>query len=306
MRQATSAMHRARERPHDRVEFYTAQITRTAAERFRLESDLRRALRGDPEGELELHYQPQVSVRTGEIVGVEALVRWRHPELGLLPPSRFVPLAEQSGLVEGIGAWVLRTACRQASDWIHDGLPPLRVAVNLSAQEISSSPLADRIAAVLLETGLAPDRLEIEITESTLMTNLDEAVRILESVKALGVTIALDDFGTGYSSLNYLRRLPIDRLKLDGSFICQIAHDKTAQAITRAAIELGHGLQAELVAEGVEQREQLDFLRTSGCDSYQGHLFSAALPPAELLSLLRTAPTCRPRADAASGKSDDR
>ena len=284
MERATSAKVRARKQGRGSLQFYTADLTRAAAERFRLESGLRQALLRD---ELVLHFQPQVSVRTGGIVGVEALLRWRHPELGLIPPGTFIPLAEDTGLIEGIGAWVMREACRQVRGWMAEGLSVLRVAVNISAQEISALPLTDRVAAVLDETGLDPSLLEIEITEGSMMANLEVAVSTLKAVKALGVTLALDDFGTGYSSLSYLRRFPIDRLKLDGSFIRQIAHDETDQAIARAAIELGHGLNLGVVAEGVETPAQLEVLRSHGCDDYQGHLFAAALPPEELGDLLR-------------------
>lgn len=283
MRQAATAMHRAREHAHGRLQFYTAELTRAAVERSHLESALRRAVRSN---ELALHYQPQVSIRTGEVVGLEALVRWFHPELGLILPAQFLPLAEESGLAAGIGEWVMRSACRQASRWMAEGLPPLRTAVNLTAEEIAMPALAEQIAGVLDETGLEPGLLEIEITEGSVMVDLDAAVGSLEAIKALGVTIALDDFGTGYSSLNHVRHFPIDRLKLDCSFVSQIAHDEAAQAIARAAIALGHGLRVELVAEGVESPEQLDFLRASDCDTYQGHLFAAALPPDEIAPLL--------------------
>ena len=277
-------MCRARKEGYSSLQFYTAELTRTAEERFRLESALRQALRRD---EFVLHFQPQVSVQTGGIVGVEALLRWHHPELGLVAPGSFVPLAEDTGLIEGIGAWVMREACRQVRGWMAEGLPALRVAVNLSGREISALPLTERIAATLCETGLDPSLLELEITEGSMMANLEAAVGALNAVKALGVTLALDDFGTGYSSLNYLRRFPIDRLKLDASFIRQIAHDEIDQAIARAAIELGHGLKLGVVAEGVETPAQLEVLRTNGCDAYQGHLFAAPLPPEELGALLR-------------------
>jgi EAL domain-containing protein (putative c-di-GMP-specific phosphodiesterase class I) len=284
MNNAASALQRAKRQGRGSLQFYTFELTRTAVAHFHLESDLRQALRGD---ELVLHFQPQVSVRSGAIVGGEALLRWRHPEQGLLLPGRFIPLAEDTGLVEGVGAWVLREACRQVRRWMAEGLPSLRVAVNLSAREISSSTLKERIAATLAETGLDPGQLELEITESSVMAHLEAAVGTLRAVKTLGVTIALDDFGTGYSSLNHLRRFPLDRLKLDGSFIRQIGHDETAQAIAHAVIELGHGLRLGVVAEGVETSAQLEFLRAHGCDAYQGHLFAAALPPEEFAERLR-------------------
>ncbi len=284
VKQATSAMHRAKGQARGSLEFYTAELTRSAVERFRLECDLRQALSGN---ELLVHYQPQVSISTGQIVGIEALVRWRHADLGLVPPAQLIQLAEEVGLVERLDAWVMRAACRQVRAWMAAGLPALRVAVNLSGREISASTLTARIAAILLETGLDARLLEVEITEGSLIANFGAALEALEAVKAMGVTIALDDFGTGYSSLNYLRRFPIDRLKLDGSFVRQVADDPTSQALARAAIELGHGLRLGVVAEGVETPEQLEFLRATGCDVYQGHLFSAAVPPEELALLLR-------------------
>lgn len=284
MEAAASAMDYAREQARGSVQFYSAELTRAKTDRFRMESELRRAIHSD---ELVLHFQPQVSVWSGRIVGVEALVRWRHPELGLILPSRFLPLAESTGLVVEIGAWVLGEACRQVCRWMAEGLPALRVAVNLSAQEISATPLADVIAATLAETGLDPAQLEVEITEASVMANLERAVVTLCAVKSLGVTIALDDFGTGHSSLNYLRRFPIDRLKLDGSFICQVADLETDRAVAHAAIELGHAFKLGVVAEGVETPGQLRFLSASGCDTYQGHLFAAALPPDGLASILR-------------------
>ena len=284
MQQAASAMHCAKRQVRGRPQFYTAELTRAAVERCRLESDLRKALRDD---EFVLHFQPQVSVQTGEIVGVEALLRWRHPSVGLVFPDQFIPAAEDTGLIQGIGAWVMRTACSQVRRWMAEGLPSVRVAVNLSAREIFASPLTERTAATLAETGLDPTLLELEITESSVMADLDAGVEALRAVKALGVTIALDDFGTGYSSLNYLRRFPLDRLKLDGSFVRQIADDETAEAIAHAAIEVGHGLRLAVCAEGVETPTQLGVLRSNGCDAYQGHLFAAALPPDDFANLLR-------------------
>ncbi len=284
MDQAAVALRCAKQHGRGSLQFYTTELASAAADRFRLESDLRRALQCD---EFVLHYQPQLSIGTGEIVGVEALIRWRHPENGLVFPAQFIPFAEDMGLADKIGAWVLGAACRQVRDWMVEGLPAVRVAVNLSAQEISALPLAERIAATLTETGLDPSLLEIEITEGSMMANLETAISTLKAVRALGVTLALDDFGTGYSSLNHLRRFPIDRLKLDSSFIRQIADDTTDQAVASAVIGLGHGLRLGVLAEGVETPAQLEVLRGSGCDAYQGHLFAAALEPVEFAALLR-------------------
>ncbi len=284
IKHAANAMHRARGQANGSVHFYTAELTRAAVDRFQLERDLRQAV---VRNELVLHFQPQVSVRLGRIVGVEALVRWHRPSNGFVLPGEFIPLAEQSGLIEELGDWVLRNACFQVRDWMASGLPPLRMAVNLSAREISAPDLVPRIRAALESSGIDPGLLELEVTESAVMSNPEAAVVTLEAVKALGVTVALDDFGAAYSSLNYIRHLPFDRLKLDGSFMRDLAGDATCQAITRAVLELGRGLECPVIAEWVESEAQLDFLRANGCDAYQGHLFAAALPASEVEALLR-------------------
>jgi EAL domain-containing protein (putative c-di-GMP-specific phosphodiesterase class I) len=295
VRQLTELSPALEQRPRERAsdpdqangsqQFCATELARTAEERLRLGGELRQALRRN---EFVLHFQPQVSVRTGEIVGVEALLRWRHPDLGLVFSTQFIPLAEDLGTVEAIGTWAMRSACRQVRDWMAEGLPLLRVAVNVSEQETFASPLTERITTTLAETGLAPDLLEVEITEGSLVLHLETAVATVKAVKALGVTLAVDDFGTGYSSLTSLRHFPIDRLKLDGCFIRQVSDDETDQAIARAAVELGHGLKLGVAADGVETPGQLEFLRTNGCDTYQGHLFAAPLPPIECATLLRS------------------
>jgi diguanylate cyclase (GGDEF)-like protein/PAS domain S-box-containing protein len=279
LRNANIALHRAKETGRNVYEFYTADLTRRATERFAVEADLRRAFRRK---ELLLLYQPQVSLRTGEVVGVEALARWRHPERGLLLPKDFVRVAEESGLIEQIGTWALRAACEQARAWQAEGLPPFRVAVNLSPREIPRPELVENVAAALAETGLDARLLELEITEGFLMDRPDDALTTLMSLKALGVTLAVDDFGTGFSSLSHLKQYPIDRLKIDQSFVQDITLNPDDEAIVRSIITLGRGLNLRVVAEGVETEEQAAFLRANRCDEIQGFLVSRPLPAAEM------------------------
>jgi EAL domain-containing protein (putative c-di-GMP-specific phosphodiesterase class I) len=284
LRNANTALHRAKETGRNGCEFYTAELTRRATERFVVETELRRAFRRN---EMTLHYQPQISLRTGEMVGVEALVRWRHPERGLLLPKDFIRVAEESGLIELLGTWALRATCAQARLWQDQGLPPFRVAVNLSPREIPRPQLAENVAAALKESGLEAGRLELEITEGFLMHRPDDALTTLMSLKALGVSLAIDDFGTGFSSLSHLKQYPIDRLKIDQSFVQDIALNPDDEAIVRSIITLGRGLNLRVVAEGVETEEQAEFLRTHRCDEIQGFLFSRALPPEELTRFVR-------------------
>lgn len=254
-----------------------------ALERLNLEAALRHALGRD---ELRLYYQPQVDVETGQIVGVESLVRWQHPQIGLVSPAKFIPLAEETGLIIPIGEWVLRTACTQAKAWKEAGLPSVRMAVNLSTRQFMQPGLADLIAGILQETGLEPDHLELEITESLLMEDVDKAVNILHILKGQGVCLAIDDFGTGYSSLNYLKRFPIDRLKIDKSFVQDITSSPDDAAITLAVIAMARSLKLEVIAEGVETEAQLAFLRARHCHEAQGYYFSPPLPAEKLTELL--------------------
>jgi EAL domain-containing protein (putative c-di-GMP-specific phosphodiesterase class I) len=233
-----------------------------------------------------LFYQPVVDLKTGAVTGVEALLRWRHPELGMVSPGDFIPLAEETGLIVPIGRWVLETACIQAREWEKRGRPPVRLAVNISGRQFNQPRFVDMVEGILKETGFAPDRLELEITESVLMENIEKTSRILADIKGLGIRLAIDDFGTGYSSLGYLKRFPIDTLKIDRSFIREVTTDANDRAITNAVIALAGTMNLEVVAEGIETADQLRFLQESGCRLGQGFLFSRPRPSAEAEELL--------------------
>ncbi|MFC4932271.1 putative bifunctional diguanylate cyclase/phosphodiesterase [Massilia sp. GCM10023247] len=277
LRMADIAMARAKEghaNPDHSVAFYSFDMNRGMHERMRLESGLRQAIGN---GELLLYYQPKFEIGTDRIVGAEALVRWSHPERGLVPPIDFIPLAETTGLIVQVGEWVLERACAQAAEWQRAGLPPLRLAVNVSAREFTSA-LPERVATTLARYRLEPCWLELEITESTLMHDIDRVIGIMDRINALGVALSLDDFGTGYSSLSYLKRFPIHTLKIDRSFTTGIPVDASDCAIASTIISIGRQLGHRVIAEGVETLEQLSFLRASGCDEVQGYLYAAPLP----------------------------
>jgi len=263
---------------------YDHSMNAAAFERLTLENGLRRALE---RGEFLLYYQPQIEIQSGAIAGAEALLRWRHPELGLVPPDRFIPLAEETGLILPIGEWVLRTACAQALAWRRAGLPPVRVAVNLSARQFRDETLAESIAQALRLAELDPQGLGLEITESVIMQNASGTVNTLQELKRMGLSISVDDFGTGYSSLSYLKRFPIDVLKIDRSFVRDLATNPDDAAIASAIIAMAKSLKLDTVAEGVETEEQLAILRQYGCRLVQGFLFSKALPAEEFEVLLR-------------------
>ena len=265
------------------VAFYSQDMNQGMLARMRVETDLRRAL---AQGELLLHYQPKYALDSGRIIGAEALVRWSHPVRGLVPPGEFIPLAEATGLVVQIGAWVLDAACAQAQLWRQAGLPPLRVSVNVSAREFTPA-LPERIAQTLQRYGLTPQWLELEITESTLMDNIERVICIMDRITALGVSLSLDDFGTGYSSLSYLKRFPIDTLKIDRSFTSGIPDDANDCAIASTIISIALQLKHKVIAEGVETVEQLQFLKSAGCDEVQGYLFSRPLPADDFERALR-------------------
>ena len=275
MKNADTAMYHAKERGKDNFQFYQAQMNACALERLELESDLRHAL---DQAQFVLHYQPQFLADGRTLTGVEALLRWRHPTRGLVPPGEFIPALEELGLVVEVGDWVLREACRQLLDWEQAGVVVPKVAVNLSARQFADGQLAQRIAAILAATSLAPDRLELELTESILMQDVGEALRTLESLKRLGPLIAIDDFGTGYSSLNYLKQFPIDVLKIDRSFVDGLPEGEQDAQIARAIIAMAHSLSLSVIAEGVETVAQLDFLREHGCDEVQGFLLGRPVP----------------------------
>jgi diguanylate cyclase (GGDEF)-like protein/PAS domain S-box-containing protein len=286
VKNADIAMYRAKETGRNNFQFYTAAMNERLLERLRIESDLRNALE---RGEFVLHYQPQIDMHTGRTVGMEALIRWNHPTLGMLSPVRFIGQAEETGLIVPIGDWVLRTACAQAAAWREAGLGDLRIAVNLSARQFGQHDLTQSIATTLRETGLPPHLLELELTESLVMTDIDHAVALLGELKVLGILLALDDFGTGHSSLLYLKRLPIDTLKIDQSFVRDIAHVPDDAAIVVSIISLAHNLKRQVIAEGVETREQLDYLERHGCREMQGYYFSKPVPADEFEQLLRRA-----------------
>jgi diguanylate cyclase (GGDEF)-like protein len=275
LKNADAALYRAKEQGGDNYQFYTADMNAKAMKRLTLENSLRRALERN---EFEVYYQPVLDTNTRKIVGMEALLRWHHPELGLVQPAEFIPLAEDTGMIVPIGEWVLRTACAQSKSWQEAGFAPLALAVNLSARQFQQQNLSEVVVLILQETGLNPHDLELELTESSIMKNAESAVRTLGELKALGVKIAIDDFGTGYSSLGYLKRLPIDTLKIDRSFVRDVTADPDDAALVMAIITLAHNLRLKVIAEGVDSEEQLSFLHLLRCDEWQGYLFSKPLP----------------------------
>jgi diguanylate cyclase (GGDEF)-like protein/PAS domain S-box-containing protein len=282
---AEVAMYRAKDTGRNTMQFYTPSMNARARERLALEVALRSALSHD---EFELYYQPQVDLETGWVVGVEALIRWRHPSLGMVRPDRFINLAEETGLIVPIGAWVLRTACQQNQDWQDAGYGPLRIGVNLSARQFAEPGLVPEIASVLDETGMPATSLEIEITESLVMEDVEGAIRTMGELKRMGVKLSIDDFGTGYSSLAYLRRFPVDVLKIDRSFVRDITFSEDDANMVAAIIELARGLHMRVIAEGVETEAQLDYLKRRGCDEVQGHVYGKAAPRADVEAMLRT------------------
>ncbi len=287
---AEAAMRRAAAGQGGRYEFYRPELNDDAQERFRFESALRHALERD---QFVLHYQPQVSLASGAIIGVEALVRWQHPQLGLIAPGRFIGLAEETGLILPIGEWVLRRACEQGCAWQREGIAPVPVSVNLSARQFSAD-IAATVAAILADTGLAPHLLELELTESASMEDPQQSFEILRQLKDMGVRLAIDDFGTGYSNLSYLKRFPVDKLKLDQSFVRDITTDADDLSIARAVIAMAHGLRLKVIAEGVETAAQLALLAANGCDEIQGYFFSRPVDAAACALLLRAGAALEP------------
>jgi len=285
LKNADVAMYRAKEHGRNNFQFYTPEMNDLANERLALEHSLRRALERN---ELLLHYQPKVNLETGMIVGAEALLRWQHPEWGLIAPERFIPIAEETGLIVQIGAWVIRTACNQARLWQDAGLPPVVMSVNLSARQFRQESFVKVVTQILHETGLKPEQLEMELTESMLMHNANAAISILGGLKSLGVRLSLDDFGTGYSSLSYLSRLPIDTLKIDRSFVQHIGDQDECDngILAQAIISLGHSLNLTVIAEGVETGEQLQFLKAHQCDEVQGFYFCKPTVAGEFAKML--------------------
>ena len=283
---ADEAMYFAKQRGRNGFQFFIAGVSVFSRERLDLESDLRRALKMR---QFEVHYQPKFDVATGSMNSVEALLRWRHPTRGLVGPLEFIPIAEESGLMFSIGEWVLREACRQARQWQLDGLPFLRIAVNISPIHFRQPNFLEIVRAALRDHDLEPRYLEIELTETTVMDHAESSVHILEELSRMGVVVSIDDFGTGYSSMSYLRRFPIDKLKIDRSFINDLTTNSDAVSIVKAIISLAHSLRLKVVAEGVETAEQLQRLRELGCDQFQGFYRSAAVLPVEIESFVKLA-----------------
>lgn len=284
IRHADIAMYRGKQTGRNNFQFYTPAMNEQALERLRIEGDLRSALDNN---EFLLHYQPKVDLKSGRVVGMEALIRWKHPQLGMVSPARFIGLAEETGLILPIGAWVLRTACTQCRQWQLAGYSHISVSVNLSVGQFLQKDLVASIADVLEDTGLPPAMLELELTESLMMTDVEHAIGILLGLKELGVRLSIDDFGTGYSSLAYLKRFPIDVLKIDRSFVRDITVDADDAAITASIISLARHLKLKVIAEGVETDEQLDYLRHYGCDEIQGYLFSPPVPAEQFEQILQ-------------------
>ncbi len=291
---AGAALYRAKQQGRDTYQFYAADMHERALKRLSLESSLRHALE---RGEFRVYYQPQVNAESGEIVGTEALVRWQHPELGLVPPVEFIPVAEEIGLIAPLGEWVLRSACAQNVAWQESGLEPLRVSVNLSPRQFQQPGLIEMIRRTLAETKLDPTYLELELTESSMMRDTTHAIETLRQLRVIGIKISVDDFGSGYSSLAYLKHLPIDALKIDFAFVRDMCADPNSAAIVMAIITLAHSLKLKAVAEGVETEEQAVLLRHLKCDELQGYFYGRPLP-AEAFQILR-----RQRKDAMDEES---
>jgi diguanylate cyclase (GGDEF)-like protein len=280
---ADAAMYHAKKQGKNNFQFYRLTMNERAMERLNLENDLRKALERD---ELLLHYQPKVGIESGKIVGMEALIRWQHPEIGMVSPAEFIPMAEETGLIVPIGEWVLQAACAQINAWQAQGLAPIPVSVNISSQQFQHQELLITIGRLLESSGIPPERLMLEITESVIMQNTDSTFDILNTLTAMGLRLLIDDFGTGYSSLSYLKRLPVYAIKIDRSFISDIATNPDDAAIIKAIIAMAQNLKLKVVAEGVETEEQLAFLRDEQCDVMQGYLFSRPLPAEEASKLL--------------------
>lgn len=284
MKNADIAMYRAKEEGRNNCRFYHADMNIRSYERLAMETSIRHAL---DQGQYELHYQPKINVESGKIIGAEALIRWHHPDRGMVSPMEFIPLAEETGLILPMGEWVLKEAVAQGKAWQLAGFPPLSMAVNVSARQFRQTDFAGKVNQVLLDSGFDAHYLELEVTETTLMTHADENIETLNKLSAMGVRIAIDDFGTGYSSLSYLKRLPVDVLKIDQSFVNGVTDNRDDAAIVEAIIAMARSLQLEIVAEGVETIEQLKFLRIKKCHVTQGYYFSRPLPAAQFESLIR-------------------
>jgi diguanylate cyclase (GGDEF)-like protein len=284
LKNADTAMYHAKGQGRDNYQFYAQDLNAAAMQRFNMQNDLHRALEND---ELELYYQPQVDLQSGKLVGAECLIRWQHPELGIVSPSRFIPIAEDTGLIISIGEWVLRTACAQSRVWQNRGLPAVRMAVNLSARQFRSRNLVTVVSQILKDTQIPVQLLELEVTEGAIMTDIDRTISTLRALSEMGVRLAVDDFGTGYSSLAYLAQFPLDVLKIDQSFVRDVVDRSDVACVVSAIVGLAHSLDLTVVAEGVESQAQLEFLRALGCEEIQGYLYSRPLAASDFEELLR-------------------
>ena len=288
---ADMAMYRAKEEGRNCFKFYIPNMQEQSFQRLLMENNLRRVLENE---ELETYYQPQIDVNTGKIVGLEVLLRWHHADLGSISPSEFIPLAEETGLIIPIGNWVLRHSCLQAIAWLDVGLPPIQISVNLSIKQLQHKDFLVSLKQILNETAFDPHYLELEITEGIMMDSIEEKIILLEQFHEMGIKLSIDDFGTGYSSLSYLKNLPIDTLKIDRTFIEYINHNQQDQAIVTSLINLSHSLNLIVIAEGAETSEQVDLLRSLGCDQVQGYFFYKALPAEQIEGLLRAQGITKP------------
>jgi EAL domain-containing protein (putative c-di-GMP-specific phosphodiesterase class I) len=280
---ADAAMYRAKEIGRDNFQFYTPEMNTKVHEKFLLQKELRNAV---ARSEFVLLYQPQVDLRTGHVFAAEALIRWMHPNLGMISPIKFIPMAEETGLIVPIGDWVLHEACRQNKAWQDAGLPHINVSVNVSARQFKEKNLINHVVSALMESELDAKYLELEMTESVIMQNVEQAVEAMGALQGLGVQLSIDDFGTGYSSLSALKTFPVARLKIDKSFIKDLATNEIDKAVASAVIALGQKLNLRVIAEGVETDEQVAFLRDKNCDEMQGYHFSKPIPPQDIEKLL--------------------
>ncbi len=285
LKNAYSAMYDSQQQGGNKYKFYTAKVANISINQFTQETFLRNALK---RSEFEVYYEPQIEIETGKIIGAEALVRWNHPERGRVSPGEFIPMAEEMGLIAPLGEWVLETACRQTKAWQIEGLPPLRISVNLSARQFEEKNLTEIVSQILKDTNLEPKYLELELTEGLILQDEVAATEAFTVWREMGIRIAIDDFGTGYSCLSYPKRFAFDALKIDKSFIRDIADDRQNAAITIAIIQMAHSMNLTVIAEGVENQRELTFLCAHGCDEIQGHFFSQALPMAEFGALLKS------------------